>query len=158
MTISDKSDVSSFVAETPWSDQRPGALVVCCSDGRWHAQVQEFIRTFVSDRPDLFAVPGGPAGLSVWSSSFDEARVAEKTLRFLAEKHQLQSVWLIAHSDCAYYYAKYRPHDDEFIRRRQREDLKRAAELIGSWYPQIAIHQIFARRQGTRVLFTSLSG
>src|SRR5688572_29555475 len=113
-----KLPVNAYTAPTPWSDQRPGALVVCCSDGRWHTQVEEFMRTFVSDRPDLFAVPGGPAGLSVWSSSFDEARVAENNLRFLAEAHQLQSVWLIAHSDCAYYRNKYQPHNHEFIVRR----------------------------------------
>lgn len=104
----------------------------------------------------MYVVPGGPAGLSVWSSSFDEAHVAEKSFRFLAEHHELQSVWLIAHSDCAYYRSKYHPHADGFIIRRQREDVKRAAETIGRWYPRIAVHQIFARREGDRVLFTSL--
>jgi carbonic anhydrase len=147
------NQIKSFAARTPWNDQRPGALVVCCSDGRWHTQVEEFIRTLVSDRPDLYVVPGGPAGLSVWSSSFDEANVAEKSLRFLAEQHQLRSVWLIAHSDCAYYRTKYHPHDHEFIVRRQREDLKRATETIFRWYPQITVHQIFARRDDSRVLF-----
>ncbi len=148
---------SPFTATTPWSGQRPGALVVCCSDGRWHTQVEEFIRTFVSERPDLYVVPGGPAGLSVWSSSHDEARVAEKSFRFLAEAHELASVWLIAHADCAYYRAKYHPHDEAFIVRRQREDLKRAAETIVRWYPQIAVHQIFAQRQADRVLFSPIA-
>lgn len=146
-----------FAAPTPWSGQRPGGLVVCCSDGRWHAQVEEFIRTFFPERPDLYVVPGGPAGLSAWSSSQDEARVAEKSFRFLAEAHQLQAVWLIAHADCAYYRAKYQPHDDAFIVRRQREDMKRVAETIGRWYPQIAVHPIFAHRQSDRVLFTALA-
>jgi carbonic anhydrase len=143
----------TFVAETPWNDQRPGALVVCCSDGRWHAQVEEFIQGFISDRPDLYVVPGGPAGLSVWSSSFDEAHVAEKSLRFLAEHHRLQSVWLIAHADCAYYRTKYHPHDVGFVVRRQEEDLKRASETICRWYPQISVHQFYARLKGDRVTF-----
>jgi hypothetical protein len=129
--------------------------VVCCSDGRWHTQVEEFIRTFVSDRPDLYVVPGGPAGLSVWSSSFDEAHVAERSFRFLAEHHELESVWLIAHADCAYYRTKYHPHNDEFVIRRQLEDVKRAAETIAGWYPRIAVHQIFAHRQDNRVRFSS---
>jgi len=148
---------SVFTAPTPWNGQRPGALVVCCSDGRWHTQVEEFIRTFVSERPDLYVVPGGPAGLSAWSSSQDEARVAEKSFRFLAEAHQLQSVWLIAHADCAYYRAKYHPHDDAFIVRRQREDMKRVAETIVRWYPQIAVRHIFAHHQDGRVLFTAIA-
>src|SRR5687768_2076034 len=135
MTTDNSVEVRDFSAATPWSPQRPGALVVCCSDGRWHAQVQEFIRTFVDDRPDLYVVPGGPAGLSAWSSSIDEAHVAEKSFRFLAEQHQLETVWLIAHADCAYYRTKYQPHAAEFIMRRQWEDMKRAAEIIGRWYP-----------------------
>lgn len=156
MTAKHAGDVEAYVATAPWSPQRPGALVVCCSDGRWHTQVEEFIRTFVSDRPDLYVVPGGPAGLSVWSSSFDEAHVAEKSLRFLAEHHQLQSVWLIAHADCAYYRTKYHPHDPLFVMRRQLEDLKRAAETIQRWYPQITAHQIYARRDGDQIRFELL--
>ena len=147
---------AEFTATTPWNGQRPGALVVCCSDGRWHAQVQEFIRTSVSDRPDLYVVPGGPAGLCVWSSSFDEAHVAERSFRFLAEQHQLQAVWLIAHADCAYYRTRYHPHHDEFIVRRQLEDMHRAAETIAHWYPEIAVHQVYAHRDRDRVLFSTL--
>jgi hypothetical protein len=157
MTSDDTVEVMDFTAATPWSPQRPGAMVVCCSDGRWHSQIEEFIRTFVSDRPDLYVVPGGPAGLSTWNSSFDEARAAEKSFRFLAEQHQLQAVWLIAHADCAYYRTKYQPHANDFIIRRQWEDMKRAAETIGRWYPQMAVHQIFARCQGDRVVFTALA-
>src|SRR5688572_4770752 len=147
----------AFVAATPWTGQRPGALVVCCSDGRWHSQVQEFIRTFVSDRPDLYVVPGGPAGLTLWSSSFDEAHVAETSFRFLADQHQLRTVFLIAHADCAYYRSKYHPHDNAFIVRRQTEDLRRATETIIRWYPSITVHEIFAHREEKRVLFTRLS-
>jgi hypothetical protein len=130
---------------------------VCCSDGRWHTQVEEFIRKFVPERPDLYVVPGGPAGLSTWSSSFDEARVAERSLHFLAEAHELQSVWLIAHADCAYYRARLHPHDGAFIVRRQLEDMQRAAEAIAHWYPSIAVHRIFAHRQDGRVLFATIA-
>lgn len=154
--VSGQTDVARFTATAPWNGQRPGALVVCCSDGRWHTQVEEFIRTFVSDRPDLYVVPGGPAGLCVWSSSIDEAHVAERSFRFLAEQHQLQSVWLIAHEDCAYYRTKYQPHNREFIIRRQFEDVKRAADTIAHWYPQIEVRQVFAQLRGDRVLFTTL--
>jgi len=146
-----------FTAPTPWDGRRPGALVVCCSDGRWHAQVEEFTRTLVSERPDLYVVPGGPAGLSTWSSSLDEARVAEKSLRFLAEAHELESVWLIAHADCAYYRTRLHPHNGAFIIRRQLEDMQRAAETIGRWYPRITVHRIFAHLQDDRVLFKTIA-
>ena len=107
-----------FVASECWNANRPETLVVCCSDGRWHAQVEEFVRTAVSERADLYAVPGGPAGFNLWSSSFEEARVAEKAFRFLAERHELESIWLIAHEDCAYYHHRYGPLDRWFSKPR----------------------------------------
>jgi hypothetical protein len=157
-TVRYDTAAQDFIAPTPWSSQRPGALVVCCSDGRWHTQIEEFVRTCVSERPDLYVVPGGPAGLTAWSSSLDEAHVAEKSFRFLAEHHQLESVWLIAHAECAYYRSRLQPHTAEFIMRRQCEDLRRSAETIGRWYSDIQVHQIFAWLQGHRALFTSLDG
>lgn len=146
-----------FVARHAWSPARPETLVVCCSDGRWHAQVEEFVRDQVSDRADLYAVPGGPAGFNLWASSFDEARVTEKAFRFLADHHTLESVWLIAHQDCAYYRSKYGPLDESFILRRQREDLDRAADLISRWYPKLLVRKVFASVEGGRVVFTTLS-
>jgi hypothetical protein len=71
----------SYRARQAWSEDRPETLVVCCSDGRVHAQITEYVRHAVSERPDLFAVPGGPACIDPWTSSFDEARVFEQSMR-----------------------------------------------------------------------------
>ena len=146
-----------FMAGTPWSPARPETLVVCCSDGRWHEQVEEFVRDQVSERADMYSVPGGPAGFSLWSSSFDEAKVSEKAFRFLAEHHGLESVWLIAHQDCAYYRAKYGPLDEQFILRRQREDLDRAQDMISRWYPKLFVRKVYVSLDRDRVVFTTLS-
>jgi hypothetical protein len=81
---------SAYQAPTPWSPGRPETLVVCCSDGRWHAQVEEFVRAEVSHRPDLYAVPGGPAVVDPWNSTFDEARVFEQLMR---TARQYQGLW-----------------------------------------------------------------
>jgi hypothetical protein len=146
-----------FVAREPWNPARPETLVVCCSDGRWHEQVEEFVRDQVSERADMYAVPGGPAGFSLWSSSFDEAKVSEKAFRFLADHHALESVWLIAHQDCAYYRAKYGPLDEPFVLRRQREDLDRARDLISRWYPKLLVKKVFVSLESGLVVFTTLS-
>ena len=146
-----------FVALEPWSPARPETLVVCCSDGRWHEQVEEFVRDQVSKRADMYAVPGGPAGFSLWSSSFDEAKVSEKAFRFLADHHALESVWLIAHQDCAYYRAKFGPLDEPFIFKRQHEDLERAQEMIARWYPKLLVKKVYVSLDHGRVVFTTLS-
>lgn len=147
-----------FVAQTPWSVARPETLVVCCSDGRWHEHVEEFVRDQVSERPDMYAVPGGAAGFNVWSSSFDESKVTEKAFRFLADRHALEGVWLVAHQDCAYYQAKYGPLDETYIYRRQREDLGRAADMIRRWYPRLIVRKVYASVKQGRVVFTTLPG
>ena len=146
-----------FIATVPWRPARPETLVVCCSDGRWHAQVEEFVRTQVSDRADVYAVPGGPASFYWWNSSFDETRVLERAFRFLAEHHQFRSIWLIAHEDCAYYKAQCGYLDSSQLQARQEEDLERARRIIAGWYPRLQVRKVYASRLDDQVIFTILS-
>lgn len=143
-----------FLATTPWSTDRPETLVVCCSDGRWHAQVEEFVRAAVSERADLYAVPGGPAAFDPWSSSFEQARVLEEAFGLLAKYHDLRSVWLIAHENCAYYRHKHGHLDEPSLRRRQHDDLDRAAGVLADRHPHLAIRKIYAALEDGRVVFS----
>ncbi|HEY3242252.1 MAG TPA: carbonic anhydrase [Phycisphaerae bacterium] len=145
-----------FEASTSWSADRPETLVVCCSDGRWHAHVEEFVRAEVSERADLYAVPGGPAAFDPWSSSFEQARVLEEAFRLLAKHHDLRAVWLIAHESCAYYRAKHGHLEGESMRLRQCEDLERAARVLREWHPHLTVRNIYAALEDGRVVFTEL--
>lgn len=111
----------------------------------------------VSSRADLYAVPGGPAGFNLWSSSIEERAVADKALKFLMEHHQLRAVWLIAHAECAYYKAKFQPLDANYILRRQLHDLSQIAQSIRERYPHVEAHRVYAQRQKRQVVFTRLS-
>lgn len=146
-----------YIATVPWSPARPETLVVCCSDGRWRAQVEEFVRAEISERSDLLAVPGGAAAFCWLSSSFEEARVAENSFRFLAAHHQLRTVCLIAHAECAYYKAKAGASGEANLRQCQHEDLKRAREIIGQWYPALVVRKVYAFLDQYRVVFTTVS-
>jgi hypothetical protein len=147
-------EVKRFEAATPWSADRPETLVVCCSDGRWHAQVEEFVRAEVSERPDLYALPGGAAAFDPWSSSFEQARVLEESFRLLAKYHDLRSVWLIAHENCAYYYAQHGQLDPGAMLRRQCDDLERACGVLRDWHPRLTVRKIYAALEDQRVVFT----
>jgi hypothetical protein len=142
-----------FIARQPWNSARPETLVVCCSDGRWHAQVEEFIQSQISSRADLCAVPGGPATFSIWSSSFEESRGMEKAFRFLLAHHNLKSACLIAHENCAFYRTKYPSADAASLRRRQLEDLARAQRLIQKWCATIKVQKVYAWLQDGVVQF-----
>lgn len=144
-----------FRAQAPWQTERPETLVVCCSDGRWHAQIEEFVQHQVSMRADMYVIPGGPAGLSLWSSSFEESRGIEKAFHFLAKHHDLRSVWLIGHENCAYYLTRYSAtRDEKFILRRQLEDLERARTTISKWQSDLVITKVFASLANGQVVFS----
>lgn len=147
----------AFVARTPFSAERPDTLVVYCSDGRWHAQIEEFVYSHCSQRADVYAVPGGPAGFNLWRSTLNEAKVAEQAMRFLREHHELESAWLVAHEGCAYYRTKYGPLSPPFIRQRQLEDLDRARDTILGWYPSLIVRKVYAYLDCDRVAFAQLA-
>lgn len=148
--------VETYVASEPFSAARPDTLVVYCSDGRWHEQIEEFIRAQCSERSDVYAVPGGPAGFSLWGSTLGEAKASEQAIRFLREHHQLEAAWLIAHEGCAYYRTKYGPLEAGYIRQRQLDDLSRARDTVHRWFPDLVVHNVYAFLDAGRVSFARL--
>jgi carbonic anhydrase len=142
-----------FRAKRAWSADRPSTLVVCCSDGRWHAQIGEFVEHEVDERADLFAVPGGAAVVDPWNSSFDEARVFEGAMRVFVEHHALAAVWLISHQDCAYYKLRHPELDEAGRLVRQRADLMRAAQLLEERYEKLELRCVHAALRDGLVVF-----
>lgn len=142
-----------FVAHEPWDPTRPQVLVVCCSDGRFHAPIVEFVDHLVSDRADLLAVPGGPAILDPWNSSFDEARLFESALAMFLEHHDLRQAWLIAHEGCAYYRMKHPGLDPRAMEDRQKRDLRRGAEVLRERAAHLESRLRYARLVDGRVRF-----
>ena len=147
----------THVSSQPWSDERPQTLVVCCSDGRYHPHLEEFARARVSERPDMIAIPGGPAAIDVWASSFDHARVFFESLDLLLASHDLRSLWLVAHESCSYYKHKHPSLDAAGLRERQFIDLRRARELIRERRPDLTVHLIHANLAGGRVKFDEVA-
>lgn len=151
------TSAATYVAATPFSAERPDTLVVYCSDGRWHAQIEEFVCANCSQRADVYAVPGGPAGFNLWGATLNEARVAEQAIRFLREHHQLESAWLFAHEGCAYYRTKYWPLEARFIRQRQLEDLDRARDTILHWCQGLVVRTVYCFIESGRVAFSEIT-
>jgi hypothetical protein len=149
--------MEAFISTSPWSSDRPETLVVCCSDGRFHIHIEEFVRERVSERPDLFVVPGGPAAVDPWASSFGHAHVFEEALRLFSSAHEIRSIWLIAHEGCAFYLKKHGRIGEEELRRRQIEDLRHARErILREWRYEVLL--IYARLEGGRVHLQEIDG
>lgn len=139
-----------------WSPERPETLVVCCSDGRWHAPITEFVDHEVSDRADMYAVPGGPAAFDPWNSSFEESRVLYRAFHLFEERHDLRSVWLIQHAGCAYYRVKHPGQSDAWILDRQVRDLRRAAQCVRGRNSRLEVRALMATLHGSHALFTTI--
>jgi hypothetical protein len=157
MDADDPLPAVPFASSRPWSPARPQSLVVCCSDGRYHPHLEEFTLARVSERPDVIALPGGPAAVDSWASSFDHRRIFAEAFALLSRSHDLRSVWLVAHEGCSYYRTKHPGSDAEALRRRQFTDLRRARELILERSPAADVRLIHARVDGGRVLFEEVA-
>jgi Putative carbonic anhydrase len=145
-----------YVARALWSPARPQTLVVCCSDGRWHAPIEEYVDHHVSEHADLYCVPGGPAAFDPWNSSFDEARVLDQAMRMFLEYHDLRGIWLMQHQGCAYYRMKHGAQDEAKIKERQIVDLRRAHELIVERLPHMRVKLVYVEHEGDKVVFTTV--
>ncbi|MDZ4773527.1 MAG: hypothetical protein SGI72_10375 [Planctomycetota bacterium] len=147
---------SPYRSRSIWSAERPETLVVCCSDGRWHAPIFEYVDHEISDRADLYAVPGGPAAFDPWSSSFEEARVLYRAFHLFEEHHDLRAVWLIQHAGCAYYRVKYPGQSEADVVERHIRDLHRAAQCIRTRNTELEVRAIMATLVGEQALFTTV--
>ncbi|TAJ24477.1 MAG: hypothetical protein EPO68_01365 [Planctomycetota bacterium] len=147
----------AHVSIAAWENELPESLVICCSDGRYHAHFEEYVRAHLSERPDMIALPGGPAGLDGWGSTFDHERVLELSLRLMIESHRLRAIWLIAHADCAFYAHKH-PGSSPAVRlERQYADLRTAKRRLLERWPALTVHCVYAEPRGGRVVFNPAS-
>ncbi len=146
-----------FVSQVPWSPDRPRVLVVCCSDGRFHGPITDFVDHEVSDRADLIALPGGPAVIDPWSSSFDEARVFAASLALFEAHHALTEAWLLAHEGCSYYRLRHPAATPAELEARQVADLRRAATLLCERASKLDVRLVFVRVAAERVTFTTVA-
>ncbi|MBI3464240.1 MAG: hypothetical protein HY000_14465 [Planctomycetes bacterium] len=143
-----------FESSYDWNPERIGALAVYCSDGRWGEAFDEFCHECLGiPRYDRFAVPGGPAWLTMRDvtllRSYDAAR---KHLDFLVRAHGLQRIVLITHYGCAF-YAERLQQDADGCLRTQVEDLHTAAGNLRGWFAGIDVDAYLAMREGERMSF-----
>jgi hypothetical protein len=148
-----------FTANETWNPERIHALAIYCSDGRWGLAFDEFCQTGLGlPRYDRFAVPGGPAWISLRDvsllKSYDAARYH---LTFLARVHQLERVVLITHYGCAY-YGELLGCDAEGCLPAQEADVHTAAANLRGWVAGIQVEAYVAMREGERLSFHPVAG
>ena len=145
---------TAFTTTQRWNPERIHAMAIYCSDGRWGEAFDDFCHTALRlPRYDRFAVPGGPAWLTLRHITLLSPHTAARDqIRFLVEVHELERIVLISHYGCAL-YAEILKQDPEGCIPAQEEDLRAAAETLRGWFPQIQVEGYMAMRDGDRLYF-----
>jgi hypothetical protein len=152
--MADERPPDTFESTYSWNPERIHALAVYCSDGRWGLAFDEFCHESLSiPRYDRFAVPGGPAWLTLRDASLLKPYdVAREQIQFLVEAHGLERIVLITHYGCAF-YAELLRGDPEACLPAQEEDLRAAAATLRAWFAGIQVEAYVAMRRDERLSF-----
>jgi hypothetical protein len=143
-----------YTASVPFDARRVGAAAVYCSDGRYGEQMDQFLHQGLGlPRYDRVAIPGGAACLAGHTAAMFDRAALERQLRFLIDAHALTRVVLIAHHDCGFYKHRVRVPGGRTIAQQQAIDLKKSAEQIRLWCPEVEVEAYYANPAEGRVTF-----
>ncbi|MGO8671947.1 MAG: hypothetical protein ACLQVD_11350 [Capsulimonadaceae bacterium] len=102
-----------FRTTEKWSADRPGVLVVACSDGRLQFSIDHFLEAELGIRNyDRVYLPGGAGAFAHGNIEFARAETYQRDLFFLLEAHGTVELILLCHgagengppqSTCAHY-------------------------------------------------------
>lgn len=143
----------SYTSALPYEAARVYAAAVYCSDGRIGDHVDDFLHHGLGlPRYDRVACPGGPVALSGRFQAFWDARGTEEQLRFLAQVHDVKTVVLIAHANCAYYLKRLSIPAGR-LELEQREDLQKATATVQRLMPGADVKRYLAQLAGEEIRF-----
>lgn len=138
----------------PFDTRRIGAAAICCSDGRYNEQFDEFLHGHLGlPRYDRLVVPGGPGVLAGHVESMRDQESLEEQIAFLVRSHELECVVLIAHESCGYYGKKLSIPSSR-VREAQRADLVKAAERLRTISVRLSVAAYLAGVHEGRVSMT----
>jgi carbonic anhydrase len=137
-----------FHFDSPPAPYLADAAVLCCFDQRIRLAVNKFLQRRGILRPDMIVVAGGAKTLASPRNDFERDFILEQ-VRMSIRLHRTTRILLMSHSDCATYGGLAGFEGD-----RQREadhheqELRRAAELVKTNFPELAIECFFVNFEG----------
>jgi len=135
-----------FQSSVAWNPSPPDTMVICCVDGRYLQQTQEFIAHHlgVGVHADLVAIPGGIEPLTLFDLVPKDFNFLRRRLEPVVHARGTRRIIAIAHDDCLWYRnRKFGPVTID-LRARQRKDLQRAATQLREMFPKVAVETYFA--------------
>jgi hypothetical protein len=150
MTMTEMKKVFHF--DSPPDPYVADAAVLCCFDQRIRLAVRKFLDKREIERPDMIVIAGGPRMLASPRSDFERDFILEQ-FRLSIQLHQTSKAYLMSHSDCATYggLAAF-GNDREVEAKHNQEELKRAAELLRTAFPDLPVECFFVTFDGINSL------
>jgi hypothetical protein len=122
-------------------------LVIHCGDYRFQSAFREFLAQTLAleGKCDLMVIPGGPLSLTLAEYLPKFSWSSWKWLRFFVEHHEIRRLILIQHQDCGFYKTMpHHLHSSTDPRKRQEQDLRRAAVALKKDLPNLAVELFYA--------------
>lgn len=124
------------------------AAVLCCFDHRISTAVRKFLKKRAIEHPDMIIVAGGAKTLASPRNDFERDFILEQ-VRMSIRLHQTKRVLVMSHSDCATYGGLAHFKGDHAAEAtHQRSELLRAAELLTTNFPSVAVEPYFVKFDG----------
>ncbi len=132
------------VVKVNYSKDHPDVLAVYCSDGRFTEAVHQLMLSHEISRYDTVNLPGSAALLDSSSSTLVEVEATRKAVSFLVHGHHTREAFLIAHTACGFYNARFAGQSVETITARQLKDLQIAGIWLKKVHPSVNVHLLLA--------------
>jgi len=130
----------------------PDTLVIHCSDPKYQAHFQEFLRDHLGlESYELIAVPGGPQFLTLADYLPKFSWVGWRWVKFLVDVASPTRVVLITHEGCRWYADPRFAHLSTDTR--GQEDLAQVSREIRSRFPALRVDAFVARLDEGHVVF-----
>jgi Putative carbonic anhydrase len=128
------------------------AAVLCCFDQRIRLAVRKFLDKRGIRKPDMVVIAGGAKTLASPRNDFERDFIVEQ-FRLSIQLHKTTKAYLMSHSDCATYggLAAF-GNDREVEAKHHKEELKRAAELLRTDFPELSVECYFVNFDGVHSL------
>ena len=140
-----------FHFDSPPDPYVADAAVLCCFDQRIRLAVNKFLQKGGILRPDMIVVAGGAKTLASPRNNFERDFILEQ-VRMSILLHGARRAYLFCHSDCATYGGLAAFNGDSAAEADHHlQELRRAAELLKTSFPELNVECFFVNFEGVFV-------
>jgi hypothetical protein len=144
-----------FRSSLPWTGKATETVVISCSDHRFQAHFDQFIRDGLKiDSFGRFALPGGPQFLLAADVPMFE-KAGRRWVKFLTRNVGIQQIICLAHEDCLWYKDITVGHFTlPLLKERQMGDLRKARLVLQEMFPRVSVRIFYAdTREDNKIPF-----